>query len=342
MAPGTTAPPLASSAEQGSLGLRHLKRLWSRTLAKRLNRVPEDILPEDWVMDNTLICGLGLGLRETLQYLYEQQPSFDQFERWILKMNGGAIDRGRIERLNWALSEERKSGPAPHPQDLVFTSAEMASWEENGYIVLHDSVAPANCGAAVEAICRFLEMDLGRPDTWYRGPQGHSIWIPLLHHPALEANRQSPRIHQAFAQLWGRTDLWVTTDQSGMNPPEREGWKFPGPDLHWDVSLALPIPFGTQGILYLADTAPEQGAFSCVPGFHRRIADWLVNLPAGRDPRREDFASQAVPIAGKAGDLIIWHHALPHGSSPNRATLPRFAQYINLRPSWWERNPVWR
>lgn len=342
MVPDNATPPLAASAEKGSLGILHVKRLWSRTLAKRLNHVREAISPEDWLKDNTLICGLGLSLRETMQYLYDTQPSLDQFEHWILEMNGGAIEGNLVERLNQALAGELKTGPAPKAPDLVFTSDEIAFWEENGYIVLHDAVPEENCRATMEAICRFLKMDLAASDTWYNGAQGHSIWIPLLHHPALEANRRSPRIHKAFAQLWGRTDLWVTTDQSGMNPPERDGWKFPGPDLHWDVSLALPIPFGTQGVLYLADTAADQGAFSCVPGFHRKIEGWLKELPAHRDPRREDLRKDAIPIAGKTGDLVIWHHALPHGSSPNRANLPRFVQYVNMRPSYWERNPIWR
>jgi ectoine hydroxylase-related dioxygenase (phytanoyl-CoA dioxygenase family) len=108
------------------------------------------------------------------------------------------------------------------------------------------------------------------------------------------------------------------------------------------VSLAQPIPFGLQGILYLADTAADQGAFTCVPGFHRRIEQWLNDLPPGHDPRRHDFTSEAVPIAGRAGDLVIWHHALPHGSSPNRASLPRFVQYMMGRPSAWQYNAAWR
>jgi ectoine hydroxylase-related dioxygenase (phytanoyl-CoA dioxygenase family) len=131
-------------------------------------------------------------------------------------------------------------------------------------------------------------------------------------------------------------------DQAGFNPPESPGWKFPGPHLHWDVSLAQPIPFGTQGILYLTDTAATQGAFTCVPGFHRRIEAWLASLPTAADPRAEDLSALAVPIAGVAGDLVIWHHSLPHGSSPNRDLLPRLVQYINRRPSYWGFNNVWR
>ena len=104
-----------------------------------------------------------------------------------------------------------------------------------------------------------------------------------------------------------------------MNPPERDGWKISWPNLHWDTSLALPIPFGVQGILYLTDTAANQGAFTCVPGFHRRIEAWLKSLPAGSDPQ-EDLAALARFLSrARAETLIIWHQALPHGSSPNRA-----------------------
>jgi hypothetical protein len=339
---GSIEIPVASSEEKGSLDILHVKRLWSRTLKSRSSSSQSRITADDWVKDNTLMCGLKLGLRETLQYLYSN-PSLHQFENWILEQNGGIIDPSLRDRLNRALSGDPTVGSPPDPADAVFTPEELDSWQENGYIVLHNAVSEENCAAAAAAIVNFLKMDLREPDTWYHGTQGHSIWIPLLHHPALEANRNSARIHHAFAQLWGRTDLWATTDQTGMNPPEREGWRFPGPNLHWDTSLAQPIPFGLQGILYLTDTAANQGAFTCVPGFHRKIESWLQSLPPDRDPRNENLeALDRVSIAGKAGDLIIWHHSLPHGSSPNRATLPRIVQYITLRPSQWDYNPTWR
>jgi hypothetical protein len=75
----------------------------------------------------------------------------------------------------------------------------------------------------------------------------------------LWATRLSARIHKAVAQLWGTSDLWLTVDRAGFNPPECEGWSFPGPRLHWDLDLVPPLRFSTQGILYLTDTAAEQG-----------------------------------------------------------------------------------
>lgn len=118
-------------------------------------------------------------------------------------------------------------------------------------------------------------------------------------------------------------------------PPVTETWQFPGPNLHWDIeNFITPIPFGLQGLLYLTDTTEEQGAFTCVPGFHRHIDSWLHQLPPGIDPQAEDlYALGAKPIAANAGDFIIWHHALPHGSHPNYSHVPRIVQYINMYPT---------
>lgn len=338
--PAADPLPIADSAELGALGVRHLKRLWSRTVSLRAAPGP-DTAAAEWDADNTLLCGLALGLHETLRFLYEESPTFERFEQWVLANNGGALHPARIARINQALS-----GALPvdgDPGAPVLTATDLAFFDQHGYVVLPGAIPPETCSAAAAAIWEFVGARPDRPDTWYSGPQGHSIWVPLLRHPALQAARASPRIFTAFAQLWGRTDLWVNVDQAGFNPPERPGWPFPGPLLHWDASLELPIHFGLQGILYLTHTEAQQGAFTCVPGFHRRIEDWLRNLPPGADPRLQDLASFGpVPIAGRAGDLIVWHHALPHGSSPNRATLPRIVQYIALRPTTTPRAATWR
>lgn len=335
----------ASDGELGSLGVAHVKRMWSRYMAHRLAAAPPEEGKNEWAADNTVICGLGLNLHETMRFIYSTGPTFEQFERWILERNGGSISQDRIERINSALGHGR-SAPregAPAAGELALTPKDMAFWQENGYVVVHDAVPAESCAAAVEAICQFLRMDLDDPNTWYNGPQGHSIWVPLLRHPAIEANRNSPRVHRAFQQIYGRTDLWMTVDQCGMNPPERPGWQFPGPNLHWDVSLELPIPFGVQGLLYLTDTEAEQGAFTCVPGFHLKVESWLKSLPEGINPRELDLPSLGeVPIAGRAGDLIIWQNALPHGSRPNRTARPRFVQYMAMRPTDFETNPKWR
>jgi ectoine hydroxylase-related dioxygenase (phytanoyl-CoA dioxygenase family) len=227
--------------------------------------------------------------------------------------------------------ESIQSEPALSADDLAF-------WDEHGYVVVKQAVSPDHCRAAVQAIFEHAGMDIDRPDSWY----GDAIWILLAHHPALWANRNSARIHTAFAQIWKRNDLWMNVDVCGVNPPERPGYKFRGSALHWDMTLTPPLRLGTQAILYLTDTAANQGAFSCVPGFHRKLESWLRAQPAGTNPRvQAQKELQAIPIAGEAGDLIIWHHALPHGATPNRAALPRVVQYLNMFPSQYEINAEW-
>jgi hypothetical protein len=61
------------------------------------------------------------------------------------------------------------------------------------------------------------------------------------------------------------------------------------------------------------------------------------------DPRRQNLhALGSMPIAGRAGDLVIWHDAIPHGSRPNRASLPRIVQYIRMYPAWQQHAAVWK
>jgi len=336
--PITAPPPIAANEETGRLGVRHLKRFWSLKLADVDGPEPS----YEWVAANTLLAGLQLGLQETLHFLFRNRPTFDEFEAWILEKNVGPLDPELVTRLNLAVSEAGIQGqPADPHAEPILSAEDLAFWNQHGFVVVRNAVPPENCEAASKAICDFIGVKRDDPATWYPESMTPTIWVPLLHHPALLANRNSTRIRRAFAQIWNREDVWVTADQSGFNPPETPAWKFPGPHLHFDVSLARPVPFGVQGILYLNDTPAEQGAFTCVPGFHRHIEEWLEKMPPGVEARKVDLSAYAHPVAGQAGDLVIWHQALPHGSSPNRGTQPRIVQYMMYRPSYWGYNATW-
>ena len=330
----------------GRLGIPYLHRYWERHGQKCIGSVSGPLGDNgDWDLENTLLSGLGLNLLETYRYFREQnQPDFYRFEDWIVKTNGGAVEEARLTRLRDALAGRVVSSEAGCLDEVPgLTAEDLAFWDEHGYVVIHNAVEEGDRDAAAAAIHEFVGADAADPDTWYGNKFGKSIWVPLLRNPAFLANRRSPRLVKAFAQLWGREDLWSTVDQGGFNPPERAGWSFPGPHVHWDMTLAPPHCFGVQGILYLTDTEADQGAFSCIPGFHRTLEHWLKDLPPEKDPREAVHGhSGFVPIAGKAGDLVLWHQALPHGSSPNRARKPRVVQYITLRPTRWAYTEEWK
>ncbi len=339
------AAPLAPATETGALGVYHLRRMWSRTMEAQQGHFLPTTMHERH-LDRLVIHAVGLGLEQTAAYLGGAPPSFEAFERWIVSTTGG-IDPERVARINAAVTgadtpQSSKSALAAiEASEPALTVADLAFWEEHGYVVLHDAVAASIREAAAQALWQHLGASPHEPESWYR-KNDHGIMVQYFQHPAFTAIRCSPRIHKAFAQLWGTAELWATTDRVGFNAPEREGFTFPGPHLHWDVSVKTPIPFGTGGILYLTDTPTEQGAFTLVPGFQHWGEDWLKALPPGVHPREQNLYSLGPrPIGGRAGDLVIWHLALPHGASPNRGTKPRLVQYVNMFPTRFDEQEEW-
>lgn len=339
-----THPVLVAPTETGALGVGQLKRIWSRALAARSGAAVADATEQHFELQ--VLFALGVGVEQAQQYLLREGPSFEEFERWVAATTGG-VERWRVERINAAVAgaeppaEVQRSIAEIEAMSPVLDEDDFAHWAEHGYTILHEAVPEEARRAAEQAIWDHLGARADDPESWYVA-NDHGMMVQFFQHPAFEAVRWSKRIHKAFAQIWGAADLWPSCDRVGFNVPERPGWMFRGPHMHWDVSLARPIPFGTQGILYLTDTPAEQGAFTCVPGFHRKIEAWLDGLPAGADPRAQDLhALGSQPIAGCAGDLVIWDNRLPHGPRPNRGARPRIVQYLNLCPARIEVRDEW-
>jgi len=250
----------------------------------------------------------------------------------------------------------------------VLSKADWAFWEENGYVIIPNAVPQENLDRMVEAIWWFLDMDPEDSETWYKhkpftrdnrcSPISAGGMVEMYQHQAIWDNRQHPRVYQAFAEIWGEEKLWVSLDRANMKPPAREDkpdWNNRGM-IHWDLDTSQqPIQFGVQGVLYLTDTAEDQGGFQCVPGFNNTFEEWVKTQPQDRNPRHPDLEGLEVKsIPGKAGDLLIWHRLLAHGNGHNTSDKPRLAQYITMSPartddeaarqarvaSWQERRPM--
>ena len=302
------------------------------------------IIPRDQT-ERMLLDALGLGLEQAIQYLGRERPDLAAFQDWVMATAGTpapeAIARYHAWLDNAPLPEciqariEAIDAAAP-----VLDADDLAHWEREGWVVLRQAIGAEEAGAAEALLWETVGGDPADPASWY-AYRGNGIMVQHFQHPALEVARTSPRIHKAFAQLWGTADLWTTIDRMSFNPPETPAHPFQGPRLHWDVSLALPVPFATQAILYLTDTAVDQGALTLVPGFHHRLEGWLAEI-GDRDPRQIDLNAEAVPVPAGAGDLVIWRQDLPHGASPNRAARPRMAQYLNYYSPALRVHPDWR
>jgi hypothetical protein len=222
----------------------------------------------------------------------------------------------------------------------VFTSQDLDFFRRNGYVILHDAVPPENLRAVVDVIFDFLDMDPNDSEDWYHPPHRTNGMVEIYQHQVLWDNRQYPRVHQAFSEIYGTEKLWVSEDRACMKPPMHPAH----PDYdhkgftHWDVDTSkLPLPFHVQGVLCLTDTTENMGGFQCVPGFHRNLEAWIETQPADRNPHVPDLNAlppgmQVAPIPAKAGDLIIWDTLLAHGNGHNVSNKPRLAQYITMRP----------
>jgi len=283
--------------------------------------------------ERMLIDTLGLGLEQVIQYLSRERPELDVFEDWVIA-TAGQPDPLTVARYHATLDGAALPDAVQARLDAidamppVLDADDLAHWEREGWVTLRSAISRDEAAQVEALLWRLLDADPARPESWY-GQNLNGIMVQHFQDPALEIARRSPRVHKAFAQLWGSSDLWCIVDRMSFNPPEIPGRPFQGPKMHWDVSLARPIPFATQGILYLTDTAADQGAFALLPGFHHRLDTWLEEI-GDTDPRVVHLDPQAAPIAAGAGDLVIWRQDLPHGASPNRATRPRMAQYVNF------------
>jgi hypothetical protein len=324
----------------GSAAAQRVEAVWRR--ARGGERRP--LTGPERVLNRIALNTLGISAEE----LREVLPRFDAVEDLLAwsEARAGGLDAVELDRLEAVLT----GGPMPEAArrriaaieaaEPVLDAAALQFWDENGYVIVPAVITPDEVKALVDVVWPAVGADRDDPSSWRL--TDHGIMVQLFQHPALTPGRTSPRLLKAFAQIWGTADLWTSLDRVSFNPPERPGVVFPGPRLHWDISLAPPVTFQVQGMIYLTDTRAEHGAFECVPGFHKRIDAWVEGLGEGVDPRRVDLSAGARRIEADAGDLIIWHSALPHGASPNTGSQPRLAQYVTQSPANLRAADHWR
>ncbi|MCH8551159.1 MAG: phytanoyl-CoA dioxygenase family protein [Natronospirillum sp.] len=236
------------------------------------------------------------------------------------------------------LADIRKTRPL-----RVLSEADWAFWQSYGYVVVRQAVAPEQVERTRSLLWEFQEMSPDDPDGWYR-PQlrdhamqelNNSGMVECYNHQVLWDNRQTPRVYDAFVDIWDREDLWVTIDRANLNPPNRSGRDFDG-FIHWDANTKLdPLPVNVQGVLALSDTSPDTGGFQCVPQLFHHFGDWRSRQPSDRDPFSPGtdggYPVEFVPM--QAGDLLIFNSLLAHGIKPNRSDQVRMAQYIAMVPA---------
>jgi hypothetical protein len=226
-------------------------------------------------------------------------------------------------------------------------------WITNGYIVIRNAVPKEQVKRLADFLWEFEEKDPHDPETWYAPPRAemqmkeltNTGMVEVYNHQYLWDNRQHPKVHEAFSDIWGTEKLWVTIDRANLNLPIRPGYEYKG-FIHWDYDPETK-PQNVQGVLALADQDDENmGGFQCIPELFRTYDTWKFTQPEDRDHFKPDVTGfELKKVKMNAGDLLIFHSMQPHGIRPNLSgNKVRLAQYISMMPAEEDNEPLrqWR
>jgi hypothetical protein len=100
----TKVIPLISSGTAGPLGALHLPRLWSKLTLGSAGALADGYDFCGQGFDQMTLDGLGLDRDATIAYVRDNKPTYMEFERYVVEVNGGNLSRERIEQHNAAIS----------------------------------------------------------------------------------------------------------------------------------------------------------------------------------------------------------------------------------------------
>ena len=210
------------------------------------------------------------------------------------------------------------------------TDAQRRRWDSDGYIVVEGALNPERV-ALYECEVDALR---GKPGWEPMGkPLGHYGWVERAINADTEAfmdRRDLIGYHEAFIDLIDHAPIFdLVVDIMGpyiclsmtqaIVRASADG--FQG-YTHTDGGEALrrlrvaesSRPIAMKAMYLLSDIdGPDSGNFTVFPGSHRRP------FPEEGEPVLTPRTPGAVQLTGKAGDCILFSHALWHGPSPNES-----------------------
>jgi hypothetical protein len=217
----------------------------------------------------------------------------------------------------------------------MLTQSHREGLAREGYTVVCGLVPTDLIRAASDVITAFVNADLDRPETWYRHEPLEWSIVPVHQAQAFWDIRQRPTVHATFAALLGTNRLWVSMDRGVFKVPlsDRHGGHVDESVLHWDIEPRSPASERYQGMLFLTDVGPGEGAFECVPSIFRNLETYLRAHPGTLVDAPIDIAGHhVVEVPARAGDLVIWSSRLPHHGGRNRGQRPRVSMAVTMYP----------
>src|ERR1700735_1780580 len=124
-----------------------------------------------------------------------------------------------------AKSSQQKLNDRSSGQPLnILTEADWDFWTTNGYVVIKGAVPREQAQRFASYLWQYEAKDPSDRTTWYRKPNVdmqmkelvNTGMVAICNHQFMWENRQYPRIHEAFADIWGTGKLWVTIDRANL------------------------------------------------------------------------------------------------------------------------------
>ena len=226
----------------------------------------------------------------------------------------------------------------------VLTIDQWNFWIENGYVVIKNAVSRKKALKTADFIWEFDDKNPNDQSTWYSKARAEmemkelagTGMVEVYNNQFLWDNRQTQKVYDSFADIWGIEKLWTTIDRANLNFPIRPNFEYKG-FIHWDYDPDTK-PQNVQGVLALSDQSDQNmGGFQCIPWLYRNYNSWKLTQPIDRDkfkPNIEGLEDKLVKVSLEAGDLLIFNSTLPHGIRPNNSKdKVRIAQYISMMPA---------
>ena len=178
---------LSPSSDKGSLGIMHLKRYWEKCIAQKNRRLVQNEGQDEWNWDITLLAALGLGLEQTIKFVYHSSSGFDDFERWILEVNGGKLVQEKIDSFNASIT--RVTANLSAVTENMLTAVDMDRRNENVFIIIREAISKQDCEDTINLICDYINIKRNDPATWYHDHPGKQGIMVQRRHQTMYRSR---------------------------------------------------------------------------------------------------------------------------------------------------------
>ncbi|MEO6906774.1 MAG: phytanoyl-CoA dioxygenase family protein [Abditibacteriaceae bacterium] len=216
----------------------------------------------------------------------------------------------------------------------ILTDKQKQDFTRDGYVIVRGLIPDDVVRQTRDDLMDSLGAKVDDSATWKSQPEvGRWMWTagPLTEKCRSREVEQvveelaGPHFLRGISFHPGKESVGLEARELGYIPvltsPKVNG-KDVVPPIDWHVdgingTDITPSIFMMVIFVYLTDTAADGGATTVRPGSHRQLfAHWTKN---GMGPIDALEYSQAIPLAGKAGDVIFFHYLLVHRGSQNHS-----------------------